>query len=163
MVVEDVVFIQSGRIEVHIAASQIGFPLFQKGLYHMDILINTVGSRLHHIRALDIQLVAVREERIGIVFRDFHDGLVLPTGALEHLVLAGIGIRGQMAHVGDIHDALDVIPGIAQSLLQHILHDVGAQIADVGKVVHRGTAGVHFYLLGMVGDKQFFFMGQGIV
>ena len=68
-----------------------------------------------------------------------------------------------MAHVGDVHNALDVVPGIAQSLFQHILHNIGAQIADMGKVIHRGAASVHLYLLGIVGDKQFLLVGQRIV
>ena len=68
-----------------------------------------------------------------------------------------------MAHVGDVHDPLDIVAGVAQGLLQHVLHNIGAQIADVGKMVHRGSAGVHLHLVGMVGDEQFFLMGQGIV
>ena len=68
-----------------------------------------------------------------------------------------------MAHIGDVHNPLDIVAGIAQGFLQHIFHNIGTQVANVGVVIHRGAAGVHFYLLGMVGDKQFFFMGQGIV
>ena len=82
MVVEDVVFIQSGRIEVYVAAGKVCLSLVQQRLYHMNIFINTIGGRLHHIRPLDIQFVTVREESIGIVFCDLHDGFVLPAGAL---------------------------------------------------------------------------------
>ena len=76
---------------------------------------------------------------------DLHHGLVLPLGALEHLVLAGVGVGGQVSHVGDVHDAGDVIARVAEQLLQHVLHDIAAQVADVGKVVHCGAAGVHLH------------------
>ena len=163
MVVEDVVFIQRRGVKVHVAAGKIGFALVQKSLHHMNILVNTVGGRLHNIGPLDVQLVAVREKRVGVVFCDLHDGLVFPTGTLEHLVLAGVGIGGKVTHIGDVHDTLDVVAGIAQGLLQHILHDVGAQVADVGIVVHRWAAGVHFHLIGRIWGKQFFLVRQGIV
>ncbi len=68
-----------------------------------------------------------------------------------------------MADVGDVHDPLDVVAKIPQGLFQHILHNVGAQVADVGVMVHRGAAGIHFYQVGVVGNEQLLFMGQGIV
>ena len=68
-----------------------------------------------------------------------------------------------MANVGDVHDPLDVVAQVPQGLFQHILHDIGAQVADVGIVVHRGAAGVHFHQIGVVGNEQLLFMGQGIV
>ena len=68
-----------------------------------------------------------------------------------------------MAHVGDVHDPVHVVAGIAQELLQHVLHDVAAQVADVGEVVHRGAAGVHFHMAGGVGRELLFLMGSGVV
>ena len=68
-----------------------------------------------------------------------------------------------MAHVGDVHDALDVVALIAQGLFQHVLHDVAAQIADVGKVIDRRAAGVHLDDIGVVGNEQFLFSGCGII
>ena len=35
---------------------------------------------------------AVLEEGVGVELGDLHDGLVLPLGALEHLVLAGVRV-----------------------------------------------------------------------
>ena len=163
MVVEDVILLQSGGVKVHVAPGEIGTAFVQQGLHHVDILADAVGRRLHHVGTLDVQLVAVGKKGVGIVFRDLHDGLVLPPGALEHLVLAGIGVGSQMADVSDVHDPLDVIAQIPQGLFQHIFHNVGAQVADVGVMVHRGAAGVHFHQIRVVGNKQLLFMGQGIV
>ncbi len=111
----------------------------------------------------DVQLAAVLKEGVGVELGDLHDGLVLPLGALEHLVLAGVRVGAQVAHVGDVHDPVHVIAAVAQELLQHVLHDVGAQVADVGEVVHRGAAGVHLHPAGGVGGELLFLVGGGIV
>ncbi len=88
---------------------------------------------------------------------------MLAAGALEHLVLAGVGIGGQVPDVRNVHDALDVVAAVAEILLQHVLHDIAAQVADVGKVVDRRAAGVHFEDVGMVGREELFFAGQRVV
>ena len=113
MVVKDVVFLQRGGIEVHIASGKIGLPLVKQSLHHMNIFSNAVGGRLHHVGTLDIQLVAVGEKGIGVEFCDFHDGLVLPAGTLEHLILAGIRVGSQMAYVSDVHDTFDIVAVVA--------------------------------------------------
>ncbi len=129
----------------------------------MDIVVDEARGGLHHVRPLDVQLAAVGEEGVGVVPGDLHDGLVLPAGALEHLVLALIGVGGQVAHVGDVHDPVHVVARKAQVLLQHVLHDVGAQVADVGEVVHRGAAGVHLHMAGGVGLELLFFVCGRII
>ena len=68
-----------------------------------------------------------------------------------------------MAHVGDVHDPVDAVSGVAQVFLQHILHDIAAEVADVGKVIHRGAAGVHLHVAGGVGGEFSFLMGSGVV
>ena len=119
----------------------------------------TVSGRL----MFSVQLAAVLKEGVGVELGDLHDGLVLPLGALEHLVLAGVRIGAQVAHVGDVHDPVHVVAAVAQEFLQHVLHDVGAQVADVGEVVYRGAAGVHLHAAGGVGPELLFLVGGGIV
>ena len=155
VVIENIVLFQLGGIKVHISPGYISKTLIQQAGNHVDKLRDAAGSRLDHIRALDIQLVAVRKEGIGIILCNLHHGLVLPLGAFEHLILAGIRIGSQVAHIGDIHDTLDRIPLITQGLLQHILHDVGSQVANVGKMVYRRAAGIHFYHIRRIGGEQF--------
>ena len=163
MVVEHIVFVQLGGIEVHVAPGHIGKALIQQAGNNFNVFVNTAGGGLNHIGTFDVQLVAVREKGVRIELRDFHNGLVLPLCALEHLILAGVGIGGKMAHIGDVHHPLDVVAQVSKGFLQHILHDVGAQVADVGIVVHRWAAGVHFHLIGRIWGKQFFLVRQGIV
>ncbi len=68
-----------------------------------------------------------------------------------------------MAHVGDIHHALDRIALIAQELFQDILHDIAAQVADMGEMIDRRAAGIHFDKIGVIGDKFLFFMGCRVI
>ena len=163
MVIKDIITLELAGVEIDVAAGKIGVVGVQQLGDDLDIVINEAGGGLHHVRALDVQLLAVREKRVGVVFGDLHHGLVLPLRALEHLVLALVGVGGQVAHVRDVHHAVHVVAGVAQVLLQHVLHDVGAQVADVGKVVHRGAAGIHFHMAGGVGGEFSFLMGSGVV
>ena len=163
VVVEHIILLQLGGVEVDVAAGEVGVALVHEGGDDLDIVTDHAGSGLHHVGVLDVQLLAVGKEGIGIKLGDLHHGLVLPLGPLEHLVLAGVGVGGQVSHVGDVHDAGDVIARIAEQLLQHVLHDIAAQIADVSKVVHCGAAGVHGHLARLMGDKLLLGVGCGIV
>ena len=68
-----------------------------------------------------------------------------------------------MAYVGDVHDPVHIVAHIAQVLLQHILHDVAAEVADVGKVIHRGAAGIHLHVARRVGPELLLLMGDRII
>ncbi|MPM45711.1 hypothetical protein SDC9_92402 [bioreactor metagenome] len=163
VVIEHVVPLQLGGVEIHIAARRIRVPGIHQSGDDLDILVDAVGGGLHHVGPLDVQLTAVVKKRVGIILGDLQNGLVLPLGTLEHLVFTGVRVAGQMAHIGDIHDTLDVVPGVPQILFQHVLHDIAAQVSDVGKVIDCGAAGVHFHDVGVIGFEFFFFVGGGVV
>ena len=160
MVVEYIILFQRRSVKVHVAAGNIRLPLVQQGLHHMNILRDAVSGRLHHIGPFDVQFITISKKSIGVKLGNLHNGFVLPAGALEHLVLAGVRVRSQVTHIGDVHHPLDVVAIIAQCLFQHILHDVGTQVADVGIVVHRWAACVHFHNVGVVRNEQFLLVGQ---
>ena len=163
VVVEYIVARQLGRVKIHVAAGKIGIAGVQQPGDDLDIVVNEAGGGLDYIRALDIQLAAVGKEGIGVELGNLHDGLMLTLGALEHLVLALVGVGGQVAHIGDVHDAVHIVSGVAKVLLQHILHDIAAEVADVGKVVDGGAAGVHLHMAGGVGLELLFLVGGGII
>ena len=163
VVIKDIITLELAGVEIHVAAGKIGVAGVQQLGDDLDIVINEAGGGLHHIRALDIQLAAVIKEGVRIILGYLHDGLVLPVSALEHLILALVSIRGQVAHVRDVHDTVDAVAGIAQELFQHVLHDIAAEVADVGEVIHRGAAGIHFHMARCVGGEFGFLMGGGVV
>jgi len=37
------------------------------------------------------------------------------------------------------------------------------EVANVGEVIHRGAAGIHFHMAGGVGGEFSFLMGSGVV
>ena len=163
VIVENVVLFQLGGIKIDVAAGTVGVALCQQFFDHLDIFIDAVGGGLDHVGRFDVELCTVGKERVGVEPGDFHHRLVLTLGALEHLVLAGVRVGSQMAHVGDVHHALDVVAFVAQGLFQHILHDIGTQIANVGKMVYRRAAGVHAHILAEAGREDFLAVRQGII
>ena len=153
LLVEDIIFFQLGGIKINVAACFICVAVCEELFDHFDEVIDIGGCRNDDFRNLDVQLAAVRKECIGIELRDLHDGLVLTLGAFEHLVLTGIAVRGQVTDVGDVHCTLDIVACVGQVLFQHVLHDVGTEVADVCKVIDGRTAGVHGHLTRFMGDK----------
>ena len=163
MVIKNIVLFQFGGIKVHVASGKIGKALLLQAGHNFDKLPDASCCRFHHLRAANIQLPAVLEESIGVVLRNLHDGLMLPLGALQHFILAGVRVGGQVAHIGDVHDPFYIVPNITQILIQHILHNIGAQIANVGEMIHCGAAGIHLYDVGVVGYKQLLLMAERII
>ena len=162
-VVEDVVSVELGGVKIHIAARKIGIACVHELGDYLDIFVDAICCRLNNIGGLDVELCAIGEKCIRVEFGYLHDRLVLTLCALEHLVLALIGIAREVADIGDIHDTLDIVTGVAQVLLKNILHDIRAQVAYMCKVIHRRATGVHLDDVGMVGYKIFLFTGSGVI
>ena len=163
VVVKDIVLFQPGGIKIDIPAGHIGIALFQQPLHQLDEFRDAGGGRLHHVGGFDIQLAAVLKKGVGVVFCDLHHRFMLPLCALQHLILTGIGVAGKVPHIGDIHNPLHPVAAVPQVFFQHVLHDVGTQIADMGKVIHRGAAGIHLHQTGVVGHKFLFFVAQAVI
>ena len=85
VVVEDVVLLQLGGVEVHVAPRLVGVALVQQSGDDLDILVDAAGGGLDGVGLSDVQLAAVLEEGVGVELGDLHDGLVLPLGALSIL------------------------------------------------------------------------------
>ena len=68
-----------------------------------------------------------------------------------------------MTDVGDVHDAQYVIACVAQVFFQHILHDIGAQVADVGVVIDGRAAGIHLHLARLVGGELHAAVAEGVI
>ena len=162
-VVENIIFLELGGVKIHVAAGKIGVAGVHELGDYLDVLVDAVRRRLDDVRRLDVEFGAVGEERVGIEFRDLHDGLVLALCALEHLVLAFVGVRGQVADVGNVHNALDVIAEVAQVLLENVLHDVGAEIADMREMIHGRATGIHLHYIGMIRHELLALSGCRII
>ena len=83
--------------------------------------------------------------------------------SLEHLVLAGIAVTGEVADIGDIHGSLYVIAVIYEKFFQYILHDVCAKISYMREMVNGRSAGIHADGIPLMRGEFFYLLGKGIV
>ena len=151
------------RVEIDVAARLVGEALFHERLDDADEVVDAAGRGLDEVGPLDVQRLAVGKEGVGVELGELEHRLVLALGAEQHLVLAAVRVRGEVADVGDVHHARDVVADIAQRLFQHVLHQIGAQVADVRKIVHRRPAGVHLHFSFLAGDELLHAAGQRVV
>lgn len=106
----------------------------------------------------------VGHERVGVELRDVPDGLAFAGGALFHLVVTGVGVAGEVAHVGDVHDVVHLVAVVLQGADQEVFENVGAEVADVGEVVHRGATTVHTHGGNAFGECENLFLTRcGVV
>ena len=154
-VMEDVVLLELGGIEIDVSARLVGVALFNQRFDDLDEVRDAPGCGLDDVGGADIQLFAVLEEAVGIVFRDLHDGFMLALCAFEHFILARIRVGGEVTDVCNIHHAFDVVPREPEVAIQHVLHDIGSEVSDVGEVVDRRSAGIHFHFPRLVRHELF--------
>ena len=107
-----------------------------------DLLGDMVGRAAQHRRVLDVQQLHVGDESVGVEPGDFPCRLARAPRALLHLVLAGVGVRGEMADIGDVHHVPHAISVPLEHPLQHVLEQERPVVADVLVVVDRRPAGV---------------------
>ena len=103
-------------VEIDIAAGHVGEAFrFQTG-DQIDHIRDVLG-RLADDRgsgAADHRQVA--EEGLRVEVRDFPDRLPLFPRPLQHLVFALVGVAGEVAHVGDVHDMADGVSEVFEGL-----------------------------------------------
>ena len=92
MVVEYIVVVKTAGVKVNISAGKVSVAGVHQLFDDFDIFVNASRCRLYDIRALDIQLFAIRKECIGVILCDFHDCFMLALGTFDHLVLTGVRI-----------------------------------------------------------------------
>ena len=96
------------------------------------------------------------------MFRDVPDRL-RPLGRhLLHLVLAGIGVVGQVADIGDVDDVGEPVSLEAERAAQHIGKHIGAHVADVWIVIDRRPAGIDARLAFVDGHERLKLAGEAV-
>ena len=92
VIVEYVVVVEAAGVKVNISAGKVSVAGVHQFCNDFNIFVNASGRRLYDIRALDIQLFAIRKECISVILCDFHDCFMLALGTFDHLVLTGVRI-----------------------------------------------------------------------
>ena len=89
-----------------------------------------------------LRRLRVGDEGVGVELRDLPRRLARAPRPLLHLVLAGIGIGGQMTDVGDVHHVPHAVAVPLEHAFQQVLEEEGPVVADVLIVVDGGAARV---------------------
>ena len=103
-----------------------------QALYHLHHLGDVVGRARVVLGPLDAQGLDVREEGLDVAVGVLPQRDPLLAGAADGLVV----------DVGQVHHLGDPVPVKLERASQHVLEQEGPQVADVGEVVDRGSAGV---------------------
>ena len=90
----------------------------------------------------DIEPLAVARELRNIEIRDFARRLALGARGLFDLVLAGVGVGGHVADVGDVHHVADIVAVELERAAQRIDEHVRAHVAQMLRQVDRRPARV---------------------
>ena len=96
---------------------KLGFPVLRenfrpdKGDWKLDLKFGDGELEIFAIPGAPLR------PGVGVKLGNFHHRLVLPLGPLEHLVLTGVGIGAEVAHIGDVHNPVHVIPIVPQEFL----------------------------------------------
>ena len=154
------------RIEIKPAIEFVAM-FVSNGLGKLDHVFNIIGSDRPCGRLADIQRLHIIPIGMGIMFGDLPDIRLFALACLfgRHffqLVLAFIGIIGQVAHIGNIDDMGELVTLPAQRPPQNIRKDVSAHIADMRIIIDRRPAGIHARLAGMDGHECFETAGQAV-
>jgi len=150
-----------GHIEIEPAVELVAM-LVRDASRKFDHLRDVIGRHRPLRWLADIQRLHVRPIGLLVMFGDVPDRLRLLRRHLFHLVLARVGIVGQVAHVRDVDDVGECIPLPAQRPPQHIGEHIGAHIADMRVVIDRRPAGIDARLTGVDGGEGFELAGERV-
>ena len=92
-VVENIVALELGGVEVDVPAREVGVAGVHELRDNLDVLVDAVVAGSTTSGVLMFSLAQSGEEGVGVELRYLHDGLVLALRALEHLILAGVGVE----------------------------------------------------------------------
>ena len=110
----------------------VGHALFDQLRDKVDHFRDMIGRGGIDFGRLDVELLQVGEERVLVRFRVVGKRHAGGVGAADRLVV----------DVGEVHHLTNLHAVELHNATQHILEGVGAEIADMGEVIDRRSAGV---------------------
>ena len=128
-----------------------------------DHAVDMVGRQREAGGIADVQVLEIGFERLRIMVCDGPDILAALLRGGLHLVVAGIGVAGQMADVGDVDDVGEAIALPRQRPAKRVGEEVRAQIADMGVVIDRRPARIDADVGGVGGLERLRGSGQAVV
>ena len=125
-----------------VAGNDIGVALALQGGDHLDLLGDVVGGLAPDVGHEDVQPLQIVREALLVELGDLPGALAFAGGALFHLVFAHVGVAGEVADVGNVHNVADPKTRRDEGSLENIFKNVRSQVADVRVVVHRQAASI---------------------
>ena len=112
-------------------------------------------------------LADVQPFQIGLKIRlvkggDIPCGLSLRCRRFLHLVIARVGVAGQMANIGDVDDMGELVALVGEHATQRVGKDISAHIADMLVIIHRRPAAIHPRFAVVNGGEGFQLPGQAV-
>lgn len=130
-----------------------------EGLVGRDV----IGGASGNVGSDEVKGAKITEKFFDIVIGNLPNGLVGRAGTLFEFVFAIVSVRGKVADIGEIEDAVGGELVGLEDAQKEIPIDVGSEIADVGGAINSGATGVDFDFGGVLGAKSFDSASEGIV
>ena len=127
--------------------------LVHEALHEFDHLGDEVRRARIVLRTLDAQELAILVEHLDHGIRELADGLLLLGRALDDPVV----------DVGEVHHLLDAPSAQPQHAPQQVLEEERAEVAEVRRVVDRGTARIQPHGAAVRGRERLCLAREGVV
>ncbi len=137
------VVVEAVDVVVDAAVDLVGVAAGEEGLGHGDLLGYVAGGARLDVGALEAESVHVGEVAGGEQLGDGHRVQAAAAGLGDDLVLALVGVVGQVADVGDVLHVGHFVAAVAQPADHQVEAEVALGVADVGVAVDGRAADVH--------------------
>ena len=102
---------EGADIVVDGVAGFVAVALIHQSLHEIDHLGDVVGGAGDEFGFGNIQAVKILHEDLGVEGGDLHRVFLLFARGLGHLILALVGIGGEVTDVGDVHAVFKIVAG----------------------------------------------------
>ena len=117
---------QARGVEVQAVVRAVRVTFFLDGGDGRDLLANVVGGAAPDVGGEDVEPVELFLEICGVTLGNFPSCQAGAPCASFHLVFAGVRVRGQVPHVGDVDDVVDLIAAVFEGAPEDVFKDIGA-------------------------------------
>src|SRR2546430_1641949 len=140
------------HFEIHRATGLVGITAFEEALDQRHHFRDMLSGCWVMLGPLDIEGVQILEKSLGVKCNVFREGGIRLPRSVNRLII----------DVSQIHHLRDAVALVDQIPAQDIVEHESPEVADVGVVVHRGSAGIDAHLSRMNGLEFFLAARQGI-
>ncbi len=133
---------EGGDVEVHAIVDDVGVASLLQRLHHGDLLVDVGGGSRHPVGLQAAETAPIGFPLGRVALGDL--GRRLPRSGRRRLqlVVALVGVRDEVAHVGDVGDEGDLVAAGQQHAAQQIREELAAHVAQVLRRVDRGSTRV---------------------